>query len=178
MILRRALGLLGSAAWLAALGASTGAAASAPSSLHLRPTGGAQFPERSYVLSLPSKAYISTDAVVVREDGKVVKDVTVVPASVAASGEFGVVLVIDASDSMRGDAIAGATAAARAFADNRQPGQSIAIVTFNKETNVALPLTTDSEAIDAVLAAPPPLARALAMQPGRAPAPPLLPAAG
>jgi tight adherence protein B len=160
VILRRALALLVCVACWAALAASTGAAASAESGLHLRPTGGAQFPERSYVLSLPSEAYISPDAVMVREDGKVVKDVTVVPASVAQSGEFGVVLVIDASDSMRGDAIAGATAAARAFADNRQPGQSIAIVMFNKETNVALPLTTDSEAIAAVLAAPPPLGHA------------------
>ena len=152
MILRRALALLvGGVCW-AALGTSTGAAASAESGLHLRPTGGAQFPERSYVLSLPTKAYISPDGVVVREDGKVVKDVTVVPASVAQSGQFGVVLVIDASASMRGNAIVGATSAARAFADNRQPGQSFAVVTFNKDTNVALPLTTDSEAIEAALA--------------------------
>ncbi len=157
MIPRRALALLVCAVGWAALGASM-AAAQADSGLHLRPTGGARFPERSYVLSLPSEAYITPDAVVVRENGKVVKDVTVVPASTAQSGQFGVVLVIDASDSMRGDAIVGATAAARAFAASRQPGQSFAVVTFNKDAKVALPLTTDSEAIDAALASPPPLA--------------------
>jgi tight adherence protein B len=157
VIPRKALALLVCAVGWATLGTSM-AAAQADNGLHLQPTGGTSFPERSYVLSLPSEAYITPDSVVVREDGRVVKDVTVVPASAAQSGQFGVVLVIDASDSMRGAAIAGATAAARAFAASRQPGQSLAVVTFNNDTNVALPLTSDSEAIDAALASPPPLA--------------------
>ena len=155
--LRRLSIVFVAAAALTALSVQAAGAQEA-SGLHLRPTGGTAFPDRAYVLSLPSEAYLPPGAVVVRENGKIVKGVTVVPASTAQSGQFGVVLVIDASNSMRGDAIAGATAAARAFADNRQPGQSFAIVTFNKKTNVALPLTTDSEAIDAVLAAPPTLA--------------------
>lgn len=157
MSLRRLSIVFVAAAALTALSVQAAGAQEA-SGLHLRPTGGTAFPDRAYVLSLPSEAYLPPGAVVVRENGKIVKGVTVVPASTAQSGQFGVVLVIDASNSMRGDAIAGATAAARAFADNRQPGQSFAIVTFNKKTNVALPLTTDSEAIDAVLAAPPTLA--------------------
>ena len=157
MSLRRFTVALTAVAALTALSVQAAGAQEA-SGLHLRPTGGTAFPDRAYVLSLPSEAYLAPGAVVLRENGKIVKGVTVVPASTAQSGQFGVVLVIDASNSMRGDAIAGATAAARAFVANRQPGQSFAIVTFNKKTNVALPLTTDSEAIDTVLAAPPTLA--------------------
>ena len=156
MILRRALALLvlalaSTVLWVPAT------AAGADEELHLRPTGGAQFPDRAYVLSLPSEAYITPDSVKVRENGKLVGDVGVTPASTAESGQFGVVLVIDASDSMRGEAIAGAAAAARAFAANRQPGQSIGVVTFDGGTHVVLPLSADAEAIDAALAEPPPL---------------------
>jgi tight adherence protein B len=134
------------------------AGAAEDSGLHLRPTGGVEFPDRAYVLSLPSKAYISPDAVVVRENGKIVKGATVVPASLAQTGQFGVVLVVDASSSMKGDPILRATAAARSFAAHRQPEQSIAIVTFNSQPHVVLPLTTDPAAIERALARPPTLA--------------------
>ena len=158
MIVRRALVLLIGATVATALCASASGAAH-ESGLHLRPTGGARFPDRSYVLSLPSKAYIAPGSVVVRENGTVMKGVTVVPASAAQAGQFGVVLVIDASESMRGDAILEATAAARAFAANRQPEQTLAVVTFNSRPHLAVPLSTNSEAIDAALQAPPALAR-------------------
>jgi tight adherence protein B len=156
--LRRTFIALTAAAALTVLSAAA-AGAEPASGLHLRPTGGTVFPERAYVLSLPSEAFIAPGAVVVRENGKVVKGVTVVPASTAQSGQFGVVLVIDASDSMHGDAILGATAAARAFAANRQPQQSFAIVTFNSEPHVVLPLSTDPTAIENALASPPELAK-------------------
>jgi tight adherence protein B len=133
------------------------ASAAEPSGLHLRPTGGASFPERAYVLSLPENAYLSPESVVVRENGKVVKDTTVVPASEADASEFGVVLVIDASNSMRGPAIEGATAAAQALVSQRAPGQAIGVVSFNARPTVRLPLTTDEAAIDSALAAPPEL---------------------
>ena len=157
MTVRRALGLLVLALASTVLWAPA-TAVGADNELHLRPTGGAKFPDRAYVLSLPTKAYITPDSVTVRENGKVVDGVSVTPASTAESGQFGVVLVIDASDSMQGDAIVGAAAAARAFAANRQPGQSIGVVTFNESTHVVLPLSTDAAAIDAALAEPPPLA--------------------
>ncbi len=128
-----------------------------PSGLHLRPTGGSSFPDRAYVLSLPENTFLTPESVVVRENGKVVKDVTVVPASEADASEFGVVLVIDASESMQGPAIEGAVAAAQALVDRRQPGQAIGIVTFNDRSTVRLPLTTDQAAIDAALATPPEL---------------------
>ena len=158
MSLRRLLIAFAALAALTALSVQAAGAQQA-SDLHLRPTGGTTFPDRAYVLSLPSQAYLPPGSVVVRENGKIVKGVTVVPASTAQSGQFGVVLVIDASDSMRGDAILGATAAARAFAAHRQPQQSFAIVTFNSQPHVVLPLTTDPAAIEKALASPPELGK-------------------
>jgi tight adherence protein B len=127
--------------------------------LHLRPTKGTTFPDRAYVLSLPTEAYLRPGAVVVRENGKVVKGATVLPVSASQTGQFAVVLVLDASASMRGEAIVGATAAARAFAAHRPPQQSMAVVTFNSEPHVILPLSTDASAIEGALASPPELAK-------------------
>ena len=82
----------------------------------LRSTAGARFPDRTYVLTLPDEMVLQAGAVKVRENGKLVEDVSVVPANQAETGEFGVVLVVDASDSMKGTAIVRAMEAARAFA--------------------------------------------------------------
>jgi tight adherence protein B len=119
--------------------------------LSLRPTGGTNFPDRAYVLSLPDNTVLAPDSVEVRENGEPMSNVSIVPAEAADNGQFGTVLVLDASDSMRGDAITNAVAAARAFAAHRQPGQLMAIVIFNSRAQILLPLTTDSAAIDAAL---------------------------
>ena len=84
---------------------------------------------------------------------------TVVPANQAGTGEFGVVLVVDASNSMKGTAIVRAMEAARAFATHRQSSQMMAVITFNDETNVVVALTADGEAIARGVADVPPLAR-------------------
>ena len=70
----------------------------------------------------------------------------------------GVVLVIDASNSMAGEPISGAMAAARAFAARRDPSQQLAVVTFNSDSTVLLPLTNAKLAINKALAKTPPLA--------------------
>ena len=75
----------------------------------------------------------------------------------AASAEgIGTVLLIDASNSMKGS-IDSAMEAARAFAA-RNPGQPLSVVFFNVKPTVALPLTTDRKQVKAVLAKPPKLA--------------------
>jgi hypothetical protein len=80
---------------------------------------GARFPFRSYVLTL-SEGFSATSASVhVSENGVPVHDVTVTPASVAKSGKFAVVLVVDASNSMKGRSISAAVTAARDFAGHR-----------------------------------------------------------
>ena len=83
------------------------------------------------------------------EDDKIVA----VEPNISADAE-----VIDASDSMKGQPIASAVEAARAFAARRLPTQRVGIVLFNGTTKTILPLTSDGDAISSALAEPPPLA--------------------
>ena len=118
--------------------------------------GSALFPDRAYILTLtekPEHALTAKD-IKVTEDGKPVKNLSVL-TSASAEG-IGTVLLIDASNSMKGS-IRSAMQAARAFAA-RNPGQPLSIVFFNSKPTVALPLTTNRKAVDAVLAKPPKLA--------------------
>jgi tight adherence protein B len=145
-------------AFLAAGVLTLGAAGAEPARLKLRPAAGVTFPERAYVLTLPTSAYIDKSSLKVRENGIVIHDFTVVPATTAGAGQFGYVLVIDASKSMHGSAIEAAMAAARAFAAHRTGNQVVGIVVFNRTNKVTLPFTSDSSAIEAALATTPPLA--------------------
>jgi tight adherence protein B len=127
--------------------------------LRLSQSGSPDFPDRSYVLSLPSGTQARPEQISVREDGRPVSSLSIVPASSASARGFGVVLVIDASRSMKGEAISDAMAAARAFARRRHPSQQIGVVTFNGRTTVALPLTSDAHRIEEALSKPPALDR-------------------
>lgn len=154
----RGLRLLALAAVIAAAAVLVGAATAA-TELPLRELGGARFPDRAFLLSLPEPVALDPDEVTVRENGEPVEGLTVLPASEAGAGEFAVVLVIDASESMRGGAIQGALEAARAFAETRSENQAIAVLAFNARSSVVLPLTTSEEEIQKALASTPPLAK-------------------
>jgi tight adherence protein B len=121
--------------------------------------GGAHFPYRSFVLTLPSHETLPPNSVHVTENGKPVAGLTVTSSSANVQRRFGTVLVIDASRSMTHKPIASAMAAARAFASHRNGQTPLGVITFNGKSVVALPLTTDSTAIDSALANPPTLAR-------------------
>ena len=155
MKLRLAFALIAAVGAVLAL---TAPSATAGDKLRLVETGRADFPERAFVLTLGSKRSLSERDVRVLENGERVEDLSLAPAGSVAAGDSGVVLVIDASKSMRGQAIGDAMAAARAFAERRPPSQHIGVVAFNRRTSVVLPLTTDDEAIAKALAEPPPLA--------------------
>ncbi|MCZ7590602.1 MAG: type II secretion system F family protein [Gaiella sp.] len=118
--------------------------------------GAALFPDRSYILTLTEKpkSALTTADVKVTENGKPVENLSVL-SSASAEG-IGTVLLIDASNSMKGS-IQSAMQAARAFAA-RNPGQPLSVVFFNVKPTVALPLTTDRKQIEAVLAKAPKLA--------------------
>jgi tight adherence protein B len=130
-------------------------AAAAP--IQLVEAGGDQFPFRSYVLTLPKAQTLPVSRVHVTEQGRPVHALSVLPAQTAKQGQFGVVLAIDASESMRGAPIADAMAAARAFAAHRNPNQQLAVVIFNSAVHIVQPLTTSSGAIDAALSRTPKL---------------------
>jgi tight adherence protein B len=143
---------------LVSLTASAYAAAGTSRGPRIVEAGGARFPDRAFVLTLPTKQQLRAARVHVLENGAQVSKVSLVPVDAAGRGDFGVVLVIDASKSMYGRAIADAMKAARAFAARRTPTQQLAVVTFNSTSSVLLPFTSDAATIDAALASAPPLA--------------------
>ena len=152
--MRRATALL--AATIALLASPVASAAAVP--LKLAATGTAGFPERAYVVTLPQGMRLDRGSVSVRENGDPIKRFTLVPARSLDAGQLGAVLVIDASDSMRGAAIAGAMRAARAFVGQAVANERIAVVTFNDRAAVALPFTGDRSRIKRALLRPPALA--------------------
>jgi tight adherence protein B len=131
----------------------------AAQTLELSPAGKPRFPNRAYALTLPSARSVGPGQVTVKENGRSVAGATALPGTLTGAKALGVVLVIDASDSMAGDPIAQATAAARTLADHRNAEQSIGIVAFNHRAIAILPPTTDQAKIDAALVNPPELAR-------------------
>jgi tight adherence protein B len=136
----------------------TAAPSSAAGKPRLTEAAGARFPDRAFVLTLPSEQLLSASQVTVLENGKPVTRLSVVPAAAARRNQFGVVLILDASESMSGEPIAGALQAAQLFVGHRAPSQPVAILAFNSKTQVVLPFTTDSGKILQALARPPELA--------------------
>ena len=119
--------------------------------------GGPAFPERAYTLHVPREVALGPGDVSVRENGEEVEGLGLQSAGAAGEGEFATVLVIDASRSMAGSPIEEAMRAARAFADRRSPGQELAVVTFNRKIDVALPLTSDDGQITEAISSEPEL---------------------
>ena len=137
--------------------AITSASAAAPGAVQIAPVTRLPFPERGYVISVPEAADLGPESVVVRENGLRVKGVRVDP--LGSSGvRFGVLLALDASESMAGAPAAAALDSARAFVARRTKKQEIGIVTFNNRVSVLNGLTEDENALRAALATQPPLA--------------------
>jgi tight adherence protein B len=132
--------------------------ASANGGLELSQAGGARFPNRSFALTLPAGASLDPGRIRVSENDGPVSRVSVVPGKATTAEGFGAVLVIDATATMRGEAIRAAMRAARAFATHRNPQQPLGVITFNATAETILPPTTDQAAIDSALAGSPPLA--------------------
>jgi tight adherence protein B len=135
----------------------TGAAGAAASELKIAPVTRLPFPERGYVLSVPETVDLDAGNVEVRENGLRVAGLRVDP--LASSGlRFGVVLALDASESMTGGPAAAALDAARAFVSRRTDTEEVGIVGFNSQVSVLLGLTRDGRAMRDALTAQPTLA--------------------
>ncbi len=116
------------------------------------------FPKRTYLLTLPTKVRLATGDVVIRENGEPVHRPTITAAYAADSNQFGVVLAIDASTSMRGEPLAKALDAARAFARRTDAYQQLAALAFNDDTQVLLPFSADRARIRSALSVTPKVA--------------------
>jgi tight adherence protein B len=124
----------------------------------IAPAGHTSFPDKAYTLTLPPGANVGASQVSVTENSRGVSAPSLVPASNASSDRFGVVLVIDTSTSMRGGPLKAAMAAAREFADQRNPRQKVGIVLVNRTATVALEPTADAGALDIALSEKPEIA--------------------
>jgi len=113
------------------------------------------FPYRGFVLQVPGHAAIDPSRVKVFENGEQVANVTVTHAQGAGKGKFGLVLVLDESNSMRGKPIAGALDAARIFAQQLGTNEQLALITFNRSARVALAPTIDASSIKRAFSAKP-----------------------
>ena len=145
------------AALVALLGSAPAGAASGGGEIRLTPVP-SKFPWRSFAVTLPKEVALKPGLIRVRENGEPIDRVAVTPMGGATGGDFGAVLLIDASTSMRGAAIEGAIKAARAFAERRKPNQKLALASYNDTTRVLLRFTRDEEKIKETLSTAPPVA--------------------
>ena len=88
----------------------------------------------------------------VSENGGPVTGLAVVPPGGAATGA---VLLIDASNSMKGAPIAGAMAAARAFLKERKPDMPVSVIVFGPDDTTLTKFTTDGEELTRAVAQTP-----------------------
>jgi tight adherence protein B len=153
--MRRFLVLIAFAA--AATVAST-ASADTGGFTHLTQIGRVRFPERSFLLDLPPATRVSRSQITIFENGKRVRRFSFAPIQ-SVDGRFGVVLVVDASNSMRGAPSRAALAAARTFVRRVGPGEQIGLVTFNRATTVLAHPTAGNGTLGAALAKGPQLAQ-------------------
>jgi tight adherence protein B len=135
----------------------SGASAAASPELQIAPITRLPFPERGYVLSVPEAADLDAGNVEVRENGLRVTGIRVDP--IGSSGlRFGVVLALDASESMTGAPAAAALDSGRAFVSHRTDSEDVGIVAFNGDISVLRAPTQDGAALRSALAIQPPLA--------------------
>jgi tight adherence protein B len=138
------------AAWLTASSAAAVGGA-------LSPIGRLPFPERGYVVDVPSGAVVVRSAIHVRENGRRVRGLVVAPLG-AARVRAGVVLALDASDSMAGSPEAAVVAAGRSFVARGGAASRIGVVAFNGAVRVVQRPTSNRSSLGRALESPPTVA--------------------
>jgi len=154
-VVRRPLLALVAVALAAGLGAS--ARADTGGFTHLTPIGRVRAPERGFLLDLPPATQIAHPGVRVFENGLRIRNFTLTPIQ-AVEGRFGVMLVLDASNSMRGPAEKAAVSAARAFVRRAGASVRIGVVAFNRRATVLSTPEQGDAALAGALARQPQLA--------------------
>jgi tight adherence protein B len=103
--------------------------------------------------SLP--ATLSADQVHVSENGQPVSGLTLEPLSGAGSKHFGVIVVLDESESLSPTTRGEEMSAAQAIAAKRTAQQQFGLISFAGTPNVMLPLTSDPHLVTAALTTTP-----------------------
>jgi tight adherence protein B len=155
-VVRRLLPLLAALVLSAALAATAGADTSGGFT-HLTPIGRVRAPERGFLLDLPPATQIAPSHVRVFENGRQIHGFTLTPIQ-SVERRFGVVLVLDASNSMRGPAEQAALSAARAFVRRAGASARIGVVAFNNSPTVLATPAQGAAAVTSALSKEPKLA--------------------
>jgi Flp pilus assembly protein TadB/Mg-chelatase subunit ChlD len=137
--------------------AASAAAAQPKATFQVTPVGRLPFPERGYVIDLVNDVAIKATSVSVSENGVRVGNLDFQPLA-ASRLRYGVVLAIDASDSMAGRPVNSALTAARSFVARRGSNERVGLLAFNSRTDVLAQPTTSSRALTLGLSKPPTLA--------------------
>ncbi|MEX2612674.1 MAG: VWA domain-containing protein, partial [Gaiellaceae bacterium] len=115
----------------------------------LREAQDSAFPDRVYIYRTPERTSLTNFQV--SENGGAVQGLSVTSGTKSS----GAILLIDASNSMKGAPIAGAMVAARAFLAQRKADLPVAVIAYNPEITVLTDFTTDSEELAAAVAQEP-----------------------
>lgn len=110
------------------------------------------FPDRAYLLQLPSRKALTAAGVDVTENGGAVTGVAVVSPGGKSTGA---VLLIDASNSMKGAPLAGAMNAARAFLAQRKSDMPVSVIVFGPDESILANFTTDKATLAEAVAKSP-----------------------
>ncbi len=112
------------------------------------------FPDKRFFLRLPERRALTADKVAMSENGSAVTNLTVEAPGTAS----GAILLVDASNSMKGKPIAGAMQAARRFIAVRNSKLPVAVVVFGPDDTVLQDFTKSEAELRAAVASNPALA--------------------
>jgi tight adherence protein B len=132
-------------------------APAAAAEIQLTPVQRLPFPDRAYVVDLGRDADLTRGSLRAWENGAPVRPFSLRPLA-TTSIHSGVVLAIDASDSMAGRPYENAVAGARAFIDARTGAERIGVVAFNRRIHVVQALTANPSELHGALDHAPALA--------------------
>lgn len=114
-----------------------------------------RFPERELGLWTSLPTTLTANQVHVTENGQPVSGLTLEPLSGAGSKGFGVVVVLDESESLSATTRGDEMSAAQAIAAKRTGQQQFGLISFTGTPNVMLPLTSDTHLVTAALTTTP-----------------------
>jgi tight adherence protein B len=129
-------------------------AALGQSAVTLKEAPDSSFPAKKFLLQLPERRVLLPGQVSLSENGTPITDFKLEAPGTAS----GAILLIDASNSMKGAPIAGAMAAARAFVAQRNPKLPVAVIVFGPDDTVLSEFTTSQQELVSKLSQAPALA--------------------
>jgi tight adherence protein B len=110
------------------------------------------FPDKAFLLTLGATQALSASKVDVTENGGAVTGLGVTPPG---GDKSGAILLVDASNSMKGAPIQNAMAASRAFLAERKSDLPVAIIVFGPDDSVLSNFTTDGGELQKAVAKTP-----------------------